>query len=1153
MLWMVWSPMPTPVGLCMDIDGYPGDPIWTDPETGYYSISLPEGITYTFNVAAWMDGYLADSRDVGPLTADTTEDFALDVDTSACNAPGYYAPGGLFDDGFESGDLSAGWIISTTNTGRVQVSMDYPYLGDYSALLDSSVDGSYSIAGIVLPIDLSSEPQVYLDFWWHEFGDENNAEDGVFLSDDNGTTWCLIYSFNNGPSEYINTQLDLTAAATGCGMTLGANTQIKFQFYDNFTVLSDGYAIDEVELRTTELAACNPPADGGLVVGHVYDDNTLEAVNGSVVENETGFSAQAVATPLDDDVEDAFYSIFSPSGSQIFTATGNNYGSDVDTISVVMSDTISHDFYLPAGWLEATPDSLAVTLDLGDSITLPLTLSNAGAVDADFELGEFNLGFTPVSLRTTQLQGTIEWLYRDSDGVAVRTGDTDSGLTTAYPGAYRYTPASITSDATILVYTDDWVHTTPNTLVQQALSILGLPATVHVDGDYAGFETSLTTGGPWDLVIWSGENYFVSSSTLTALLNYLQSDGNLVATYWRQLDYPTDPLWAEMGFNYVSNYVTPPPAYWWEADHPIFSSPESVPEWLNRVQNSGNSQGTRLEPLANGIALGGYTTSPATNEAGIILRDDGKALYKGLRDVSTNADDDTDSTLDGTELWVNIINYMLYGSDVPWLSEEPITGTVTALGNTVVDVTFDAGVVAQPGEYYARIVTKNDTPYGATYIPATMTVNTPPTWGKVAGTLTLLGYCDADPAPLSHRDILIEGSSGFTATTETDANGYYQWWINPSESPLTITVIPTSDYEASTQTNVVVNTGQTTSVDFTLRWLKPCVSIDPSAYEKVVFLGDVLTDSLDILNGGALSTTFDIIETSPLSWLSEDPLTGTVDADSAESIDVIFDSSVLTQTGQYNGNLLFSNDDPINGSISIPVEMIVVSGTTGVEIGPESVLYGHPGTIVTHTFLITNTGEVTDIYDLALTGNQWTTTNPPANTSFLDPGETYTLTVSVEIPNNPTSFNAIVGSDTFVLTASSQLDDSNAVATGTTNAEVSTGVSLSGDQSGGDFVGSIVTYTLQVTNSGSYTDTFNLEVGGNVWVMDLSLSSLTLNAGATGEVVVSVAIPVDAPDGALDQATITATSTNDPLTMDQVVLSTSAFKYRLYLPIINKP
>jgi hypothetical protein len=69
--------------------GFPGATVWTDPELGTYSIDLAEGVTYTFSVEAWVDGYNAAVRDVGPLTGNTTEDFALDVDAVACIAPGY--------------------------------------------------------------------------------------------------------------------------------------------------------------------------------------------------------------------------------------------------------------------------------------------------------------------------------------------------------------------------------------------------------------------------------------------------------------------------------------------------------------------------------------------------------------------------------------------------------------------------------------------------------------------------------------------------------------------------------------------------------------------------------------------------------------------------------------------------------------------------------------------------------------------------------------------------------------------------------------------------------------------------------------------------------------------------------------------------------
>ena len=49
------------------IDGYPGAPIWTDPATGNYSISLVAGQNYTFKAEAFSPGYLPAALDTGVL------------------------------------------------------------------------------------------------------------------------------------------------------------------------------------------------------------------------------------------------------------------------------------------------------------------------------------------------------------------------------------------------------------------------------------------------------------------------------------------------------------------------------------------------------------------------------------------------------------------------------------------------------------------------------------------------------------------------------------------------------------------------------------------------------------------------------------------------------------------------------------------------------------------------------------------------------------------------------------------------------------------------------------------------------------------------------------------------------------------------------
>ncbi|MCP4287417.1 MAG: hypothetical protein GY792_23760, partial [Gammaproteobacteria bacterium] len=613
-------------------------------------------------------------------------------------------------------------------------------------------------------------------------------------------------------------------------------------------------------------------------------------------------------------------------GSKVHTATlAAPYGPDIIGVTVVQSDTVGQDFYLGAPSVSVDPESFEKVVFLGDVVTESLDLSNNGAVSTTFGISERDFGYTTAVMLGSEHMETIEWMYRNTNGVSVET--TDSGTTIAYPGAYRYTPA-IPSAYNILVYTDDWIHTTPNTLVQEALTNLGLAATVHVDGDYAGFEASLAGGGPWDLVIWSGENNQVPGTTLTALLSHLQGGGKLAATYWLQSNISADPLWAEMGFTYISNYVTPPPTYWWDPGHALFNNPTAAPEWITRVQNSGTSQGTNLEPLANGLAMAGYQTTPTLNEAGIILRDDGMALYKGLRDVSTNADDNTNGILDGTELWMNIMIGMLEGfggGDIPWLSENPITGTI--------------GV------------------------------------------------------------------------------------------------------------------------------------------------------------------------------------------DSMQAIDVVFDSSVLTQTGWYSGELKVGSDDPVNGTIVIPVDMLVVSGTPGVALSADSTLVSSPGMQVTHTFTVTNTGDVIDIYDLALSGNAWDTTTPPANTSYVSPGETFTFTAVVDIPTAP-SRDAIVGTDVFTVTATSQNLGVSASATGTTIANVATGVSLSGDQAATGMGGTVVTYTFTVTNTGEYTDTIAISASGT-WAAALSDASATLGAGESATVELWVTVPgiLDGVmDGDMDTTMVTATS-----------------------------
>ncbi len=88
--------------------------------------------------------------------------------------------------------------------------------------------------------------------------------------------------------------------------------------------------------------------------------------------------------------------------------------------------------------------------------------------------------------------------------------------------------------------------------------------------------------------------------------------------------------------------------------------------------------------------------------------------------------------------------------------------------------------------------------------------------------------------------------------------------------------------------------------------------------------------------------------------------------------------------------------------------------------------------------------------------------------------------------------------------------------------------------------GSLVDYTLQLTNNGNYTDTFELGFSGNTWDVTLPVTTTALGSGETTDIHVEVNVPPEALGGDIDIVTVTVASLADPLAMDQSVLTTTA-------------
>ena len=163
----------------LDIPNYPASPVYTDPRTGVYQLTLPVGVPpFAFTVSAVGGGYQPVSRTVSPVVDLNPQDFILPVDLTACTAPGYSAQSGsclplkgglvvgivqddnrpplkaarpLFNarviDGINgvsavTGQNPAGGYSLFTAAGRQELSASYPGYGSLTELVTVLLDGA---------------------------------------------------------------------------------------------------------------------------------------------------------------------------------------------------------------------------------------------------------------------------------------------------------------------------------------------------------------------------------------------------------------------------------------------------------------------------------------------------------------------------------------------------------------------------------------------------------------------------------------------------------------------------------------------------------------------------------------------------------------------------------------------------------------------------------------------------------------------------------------------------------------------------------------------------------------------------------------------------------------------------------------------------
>jgi hypothetical protein len=210
--------------------------------------------------------------------------------------------------------------------------------------------------------------------------------------------------------------------------------------------------------------------------------------------------------------------------------------------------------------------------------------------------------------------------------------------------------------------------------------------------------------------------------------------------------------------------------------------------------------------------------------------------------------------------------------------------------------------------------------------------------------------------------------------------------------------------------------------------------------------------------------------------------------------------------------------------------------------------YREAGTTAEYLITITNTGVVTDYFTLDVS-TTWNIESPVGGPGPIGPGESMQIAIAVDIPASAprgtqgvteitaTSISNPVEMDTTVIT--------------TTVGEYHFDVQPIPPDSQEDHPGNVLTYTLMVSNSGDFEDSYNVEISAT-WETTASLTVGPLLPGEDGELVVLVTIPQDANHGDWDSAVITFTSQSKPEVIHQATLNSTAVWHRMLLPLALK-
>ncbi len=566
-----------------------------------------------------------------------------------------------------------------------------------------------------------------------------------------------------------------------------------------------------------------PTASMGWVEGAVSDAGTGAPLKATIMALGQPYTVTANPTT-------GYYKFWLDEGSYTLQASAVGYVTQTTLVTITAQQGVTQDFalVLNVSVLGVSPDSLAVTHYVGDVTTRTLTIINDGPAALTFILAE--------QARAAALQMRLDELSTASHNASGNDkGGNYAGPRTDDAAAFpRLASKPQLQGHTVLIIQDyyPWGHSSIN----QVLDAHGIGYDLLDSSQMATIDLS-----PYELVIIPSVQgtafYNIWNTNIARFEAYVEDGGALWLSLTTYGETPLSPggvintLDAE-NYNDILELThpwvagVPNPMWGSSASHNSFTNlyPGSVA--VAQAQMTGNATLVDYEMGPGRILLTGQTLEIAWASGW----DGAPILENSLLDMLT---------------WEPFL-------DVPWLSEEPISGTVPGYSSVQVQVTFNATGM-QPGDHTAEIIIQSDDPVTpSASIPATMTVLPTPDLGRVAGSVS-------------------DAWTGLPLTATVELIGVYSMTANPDYTVwaaggvYTLTAYTSGYYTTSRSITIVA--GSLVTANLVLEPTQPRLEWTPIVVTGTAVTGRRAAQTLVISSTGPLPLEIALHEINPAAAL----------------------------------------------------------------------------------------------------------------------------------------------------------------------------------------------------------------------------------------------------------------------------------------------